>query len=213
MLHGNKASELHEDLKQCHAQLAANANNARDAKAEGERVADQLRSENSALAEAVQTCQKSQMTVAESPTAAAASETATAVICEKKLREVQAEYAADSAGAKQITATVNMLTRENEDLKQKVAASAHGCAPCPQCGAEPETPSTDVAHMAETTKIDMYISQSEGDFAATPGMSAKAAAAAAVAKASRKEAPAPPAANATQPTEKPIRLSSEQLKG
>ena len=127
MLHGNKANELHEELEKCHADLLAKADGVKDAKAAGEKALEQLRSENSALAEAVETCQKSQMAVAASTTTqAVASETATAVVCEKKLREVQAQWAADRTDATRVTDTVNMLTRENEDLKQKVGKFAHG---------------------------------------------------------------------------------------
>lgn len=219
MLHGNKANELHEELKTCHAQLSTQDFAAQDAKAAHDKALEELRSENSALAEAVQNCQKSQGVVSP-PMNAVATEASSAASCANKLRELQEEYANDAANEKQVTETVNLLTRENEALKEKVAAAGHP-APCVSEAAAPEP--TDVAHMAETTKIDMYISQSEGDFAATPGMTAKVqvaekiAAKVAAEEAARRARAAPkpapkPAANTTVEA-KPIRLSTDTVQG
>merc|ERR1719214_94515 len=115
----------------------------------------------------LESCQKSQAPGA-APSLSVAQATKKDVVCETKLRELELMYDANQEEQHQMASTVNLLTRENEDLKGKVSkTTAASRPPCPSC-VDLASASVDVAHMAETTKIDSYISQSEGELAALP---------------------------------------------
>merc|ERR1719321_1663311 len=145
----------------------------------------------------LESCQKSQAPGA-APSLSVAQATKKDVVCETKLRELEQMYDANQEEQHQMASTVNLLTRENEDLKGKVSkTTAASSPPCPSC-VDLASASVDVAHMAETTKIDSYISQSEGELAELPreakrpAQPAKAAAPKAAANATHAK-PAPPA--------------------
>lgn len=94
-------------------------------------------------------------------------------------------------------------------LKAKVQSNGTSvCPPCPNC--DDRASAADIAHMAETTKIDMYISQSEGELAATPPEERVKE----PAKATKEKAEPKKAVNATEKVEivKPIHLSKTTLK-
>merc|ERR1719473_2278714 len=164
MLHDNKRAELHDELKTCHDQLAEQATTM---KAKSDEVEGTLRHDNEALMSTIESCQKSQAPGA-TPSLSVAEATKKDVVCETKLRELEQMYDANQEEQHQMASTVNLLTRENEDLKGKVSkTNTANCPACPSC-VDLASASVDVAHMAETTKIDSYISQSEGELAELP---------------------------------------------
>jgi len=217
MLHDNKRAELHDELKTCHDQLAEQATTMKAMKVKSDEVEGTLRHDNEALMSTLESCQKSQAPGA-APSLSVAQATKKDVVCETKLRELEQMYDANQEEQHQMASTVNLLTRENEDLKGKVSkTTAANCPPCPSC-VDLASASVDVAHMAETTKIDSYISQSEGELAELPH-EAKRLVEATKPKA-QKAVPAAPAANATHakpaaptaPPEPPIHISSSSIK-
>jgi len=217
MLHDNKRAELHDELKTCHDQLAEQATTMKAMKVKSDEVEGTLRHDNEALMSTLESCQKSQAPGA-TPTLSVAEATKKDVVCETKLRELEQMYDANQEEQHQMASTVNLLTRENEDLKGKVSkTNAANCPACPSC-VDLASATVDVAHMAETTKIDSYISQSEGELAELPH-EAKRLVEATKPKA-QKAVPAAPAANATHakpaaptaPPEPPIHISSSSIK-
>jgi hypothetical protein len=217
MLHDNKRAELHDELKSCHDQLAEQATTMKAMKVKSDEVEGTLRHDNEALMSTLESCQKSQAPGA-TPTLSVAEATKKDVVCETKLRELEQMYDANQEEQHQMASTVNLLTRENEDLKGKVSkTNAANCPACPSC-VDLASATVDVAHMAETTKIDSYISQSEGELAELPH-EAKRLVEATKPKA-QKAVPAAPAANATHakpaaptaPPEPPIHISSSSIK-
>merc|ERR1719399_1946729 len=136
-------------------------------KVKSDEVEGTLRHDNEALMSTLESCQKSQAPGA-TPTLSVAEATKKDVVCETKLRERGQMYDANQEEQHQMASTVNLLTRENEDLKGKVSkTNAANCPACPSC-VDLASATVDVAHMAETTKIDSYISQSEGELAELP---------------------------------------------
>jgi len=213
MLHDNKRAELHDELKTCHDQLAEQATTMKAMKVKSDEVEGTLRHDNEALMSTLESCQKSQAPGA-APSLSVAQATKKDVVCETKLRELEQMYDANQEEQHQMASTVNLLTRENEDLKGKVSkTTAANCPPCPSC-VDLASASVDVAHMAETTKIDSYISQSEGELAELPREAKR------LVEATRPAAKAPAVANATHakpaaptaPPEPPIKLSSSSIK-
>jgi len=218
MLHDNKRAELHDELKTCHDQLAEQATTMKAMKVKSDEVEGTLRHDNEALMSTIESCQKSQAPGA-TPSLSVAEATKKDVVCETKLRELEQMYDANQEEQHQMASTVNLLTRENEDLKAKVSKSnSANCPPCPSC-VDLATATVDVAHMAETTKIDSYISQSEGELAALPREAQRLVDATRDPKAKPAPAKAASGANATKakpaptaPPEPPIHISSASVK-
>merc|ERR1719213_1129903 len=218
MLHDNKRAELHDELKSCHDQLAEQATTMKAMKVKSDEVEGTLRHDNEALMSTLESCQKSQAPGA-TPTLSVAEATKKDVVCETKLRELEQMYDANQEEQHQMASTVNLLTRENEDLKGKVSkTNSANCPPCPSC-VDLATATVDVAHMAETTKIDSYISQSEGELAALPREAQRLVDATRDPKAKPAPAKAASGANATKakpaptaPPEPPIHISSASVK-
>jgi hypothetical protein len=198
MLHGSKK----EELKACHSKVDETLQSLKEAKDHGAQIEKQLRDDNDALTSSLQKCHE-EKTATEANAALSVQPGAVVlgeVECKDKLRTLELKQADDEDKREQVEKTVTLLMRSNEQLKEQVAKK--GAAPVASTPAP--RPRLDVAHMAETTKMDMYISQSEGELAAisqfnpkvaqTTKVAAAAAAPAAPAPAPKKAAaPAAPA--------------------
>merc|ERR1719313_1858101 len=154
MLHGSKK----EELKAYHGQVDETLQSLKEAKEHSAQVEKQLRDDNDALTATLQKCQKEKT---ETIASAALSVQPTAVLsevqCKDKLRTLELKQADDEDKRQQVEKTVTMLMRTNEQLKEQIAkkvAATVSSAPAPRSR-------MDVGHMAETTKMDMYIAQSE----------------------------------------------------
>lgn len=201
MLHGNNKKE---ELKDCHSKVDEELQTLKEAKEHSAEVEQQLRNDNDALTASLQKCQKEKTDAAASAALSVGSQP-TAVLgeveCKDTLRALELKQADDEDKRQQVEKTVTVLMRANEQLKEQIAkkgaTSTVFSTPAPR-------PRADVSHMAETTKMDMYIAQSEGELSAiaefnpTAAQAAKVPAAVAV-KPAGKEAKAKAAPAAAKP--------------
>jgi hypothetical protein len=208
MLHGSKK----EELKDCHSKVDEELKELKEAKEHSDQVEKQLREDNDALTAALQKCHQE----ATAATASAAlAEQPTAVLgevqCKDKLRALELKQEEDEEKKQQVEKTVTMLMRTNENLKEQISkkskeTSASTPAPPPQI---------DIGRMAETTKMDMYISQSEGELSAiaefNPKLAQTAKVQAVAVKPAAKAAPAA-AKPAAKPASKPEEVPARHLK-
>jgi hypothetical protein len=188
MLHGSKK----EELKECHGKVDETLKSLKEAKEHSEQVEKQLRDDNDALTAALQKCHE-EKTAATANAALSVQPSAvlSEVECKDKLRTLELKQADDEDKRQRVEKTVTMMMRTNEQLKEQIAKK--GAAPASSSPA-PQKPRMDIGHMAETTKMDMYISQSEGELAAisefNPKVAQTAKVSASAANAPATEAPA-----------------------
>jgi len=197
MLHGSKK----EELKECHGKVDETLQSLKEAKENGEKVEKQLRDDNDALTAALQKCHEEKTaTMASAALAVQPTAVLSEVQCKDKLRTLELKQADDEDKRQQVEKTVTLLMRSNEQLKEQIAKKGKETVantPAPQ-------PRMDIGHMAETTKMDMYISQSEGELAAIAEFNPKLAQTAKVPAAA---APAPTKAKAAAPPPAPKEAS------
>jgi len=171
MLHG---STKKEELKECHSKVDETLRSLKEAKENGAQLEKQLRDDNDALTASLQKCHEEKTAVTAN---AALSVQPGAVVlgevqCKDKLRTLELKQADDEDKREQVEKTVTMLMRTNEKLKEEIAkkggSSTVASTPAPR-------PRMDIGHMAETTKMDMYIAQSEGELSAIAQFNPKVA--------------------------------------
>jgi len=214
MLHGSKK----EELKECHGKVDETLQSLKEARDHSATVEKQLRDDNDALTAALQKCHD-EKTAATVNQALSAQPTAvlSEVECKDTLRTLQLKQQDDEDKRQQVEKTVTMLMRTNEQLKEEIAKKGKetvASTPAPR-------PQMDVGRMAETTKMDMYIAQSEGELSAiaefnpkvsntakASAVAAKPAEKGAKAKAAAPAAPAPAAA----PAPKHAEVAAHRLK-
>merc|ERR1719321_476393 len=111
-----------------------------------------------------------------------------------------------------------MLMRTNEQLKEQIAKKGKETSSSSSSTPSATTPRTDIGHMAETTKMDMHIAQSEGELSAiaefNPKLAhaAKVEAAAVTAAVTAKTAVPATAAPAKAPAPKQAEVAAPHLK-
>jgi hypothetical protein len=179
MLHGSKEAEL----KDCHTKVGEGLESVKAAKAEGEKVADQLRKDNDALTETLQKCQSAEAQAAAAVTSSESSNQASTMMdnvkCETKLQDAYQKMSSSTDEQNHLSATVTLLMRENEKLKADLEAAKKGQSASPSpAPAQGWIKAQDVAHMGDTTRMDMYIAQSEGELTAVAKVKALEGAAA-----------------------------------
>merc|ERR1719201_2145778 len=168
MLHGSKK----EELKECHGKVDETLSSLKEAKEHSAQVEKQLRDDNDVLTLALQKCHE-EKTAATANAALSVQPSAvlSEVECKDKLRTLELKQADDEDKRQQVEKTVTMLMRTNEQLKEEIAKKGAKTA----TSTPTSRPRMDVAHMAETTKMDMYIAQSEGELSAIAQFTPKVA--------------------------------------
>jgi len=127
MLHGSKEAEL----KDCHNKVGETLESVKTAKAEGEKVADQLRKDNDALTETLQKCQSAEAQAAAAVTSSEPTTMMDNVKCETKLSNAYQKLTSQTEEQNHLSATVTLLMRENEKLKHDLEMAKKGAASPP----------------------------------------------------------------------------------
>lgn len=159
LMHRGADTDLKQQLADARAQIvqleqAANAA-AKEAAAKASSAEDALRSDNVLLTQKLEQCDSKAKADGEGKVEE--SIVTTEVKCKADFAEVQQKLAKAEAEHDNMVQTVQMMVQDTDGLKAQLAAKAN-CTTAPAPPAVAAAPKGfDVAHMAETVKIDQYI--------------------------------------------------------
>lgn len=193
LMHNGAAAQMKQELASAKERIVQLEDGAKEEVNKATQSAEQLRSDNAVCTEALSTCQAEQK--AQQTGQVQESMVESTVKCKKELADATKRLNSVESEHNNMVQTVQMMVKSSDELKAKLAAAQECKTASP--AAAPAAPTIDIAHMAETAKMDQYIAQSLPSEEPAP--------------AAPRVQPAKAKANATQPEEKLEMVESKHL--